>query len=171
MNGFISRLKRRLRHLTVTPAMGRKLFPQATLDAVTQAITEGEQTHRGEVRLVVEAALPAEAIWAGLTMRQRAIALFAEHGVWDTEDNCGVLVYVNIAEHKVEIVADRNVNRKISHQEWQVICDTMTEGFRRGAYEASALAAIGRINALLRQHFPATGERELNELPDHPVVL
>ena len=171
MESFFSRLRRRLRHLSVTPAMARKLFPQETLDAITEAISEGELGHRGEVRMVVEAALPGEAIWSGTPVRRRALALFAEHGIWDTEDNCGVLLYVNIAEHRVEIVADRAIDRRIGHDQWQSICDNMTEGFRRGAYATSSVEAINRIHALLRQHFPATGAPDRNELPDHPVVL
>lgn len=171
MESFFSRLRRRLRHLSVTPSMGRKLFPQETLDAITEAITEGELGHRGEVRMVVEAALPGEAIWSGMPIRRRALALFAEHGIWDTEDNCGVLLYVNIAEHRVEIVADRAIDRRIGHDQWQSVCDNLAEGFRRGAYATSSVEAIRRIHDLLRQHFPATGAPDRNELPDHPVVL
>ncbi|UUZ50200.1 hypothetical protein LP420_09650 [Massilia sp. B-10] len=53
--------------------------------------------------------MPSELIWADTSIRQRAVGLFAEYGVWDTEDNCGVLIYVNLAERKVEIVADRQI--------------------------------------------------------------
>ena len=114
--------------------------------------------------------MPFDAIWADVTNRQRALALFAEHGVWDTEDNCGVLIYVNLAEHKVEIVADRNVNRKIDSATWQAVCRTMTEGFARGNFHDSSVAAVARVNALLHQHFPANGGRA-NELPDHPILM
>jgi uncharacterized membrane protein len=114
--------------------------------------------------------MPSEAIWADVSSRQRACALFAEHGVWDTEDNCGVLVYINLAEHKVDIVADRAIGRKIDQQTWQRICATMTEGFKRGEFQHSTLAAIEQIHALLRAHFPGA-DAHGNELPDHPIVL
>jgi uncharacterized membrane protein len=114
--------------------------------------------------------MPSEAIWADVSNRQRALALFAEHGVWDTEDNCGVLIYINLAEHQVDIVADRAIGRKINAATWQTICDTLTSGFAQGEFRNSTLAAVDRVNALLRQHFPANGERN-NELPDHPIVL
>ncbi len=89
--------------------------------------------------------------------------------MWDTEDNCGVLIYVNLTERKVDIVADRNINRKIEAATWQAVCNTMTGGFAKGEYQASTIAAIEQVNALLHQHFPSIGERH-NELPDHPVI-
>jgi len=170
MATFTERLKRQWRHWRSTSAKGRRMFPSDTLAAIGRAITAGEQRHRGELRLIVENAMPSDAIWADVDNRQRAIALFAEYGVWDTEDNCGVLIYVNLAEHKVEIVVDRAIGRKIDPATWQQVCNTMTEGFARGQFHASTLAAIDRVNQLLATHFPANGARA-NELPDQPIVL
>lgn len=165
-----SRLARAWRHLTTGAGAGRRAYPQETLAELAAAITAGEQTHRGELRLIVEAAMPVELAWAGVSNRQRALAMFAEHGVWDTEDNCGVLIYINLAERAVEIVADRAIGRKIQAQTWQAMCATMTDGFARGAFRTSTLSAIEQANALLREHFPATGARN-NELPDSPLML
>jgi uncharacterized membrane protein len=170
MNSVKQRLSRALRHWKTSAAHGRRAFPQESLAAIAGAITEGERTHRGELRLIVEASMPFDAIWADISNRQRALALFAEHGVWDTEDNCGVLIYVNLAEHKIDIVADRNVNRKIDTATWQAVCRTMTEGFARGQFHGSTLAAVAQVNELLRQHFPANGSRA-NELPDAPIMM
>jgi uncharacterized membrane protein len=170
MDSFGQRLRRVLRHWKTTAAHGRRAFPQETLAAIATAINAGEQTHRSELRLIVEAAMPLGAVWDGVTNRQRALALFAEHGVWDTEDNCGVLIYVNLADHKVDIVADRNINRKIDSATWQAVCRTMTDGFGRGQFHTSTIAAVAQINELLRQHFPANGT-DVNELPDNPIML
>jgi uncharacterized membrane protein len=165
-----SPLRRTLRHWFSTRAEAERRFPPATLAAITEAITAGEQTHRGEVRLIVEKALPWPVLRAGMRGRQRALALFADHGVWDTEENCGVLVYVNLADHTVDIVADRGIARKIDNATWQAICDAMTAGFARGDYEAATLGALAQVNELLRRHFPADGSRP-NELPDRPLML
>jgi len=170
MATFLERLKRQWRHWMSTSAKGRRMFPSEALTAIGNAITAGEQRHRGELRLIVENAMPSDAIWADVGNRQRAIALFAEYGVWDTEDNCGVLIYVNLAEHKVEIVVDRAIGRKIDAATWQQICGTMTGAFARGQFQAGTLAAIEQVNLLLETHFPAKGARA-NELPDHPIVL
>ncbi|MBW8902223.1 MAG: TPM domain-containing protein [Massilia sp.] len=158
------------RHLGSTEASAKRAFPQATLEAIGQAISMGEQNHRGELRLIVERALPFEAIWAGIDNRQRAKALFAQYGVWDTEENCGVLIYINLADRKVDIVADRHIDRKIGAATWQTICDTMTQGYAGGQFHDSTLAAVAAVNACLQQHFPANGARA-NELPDQPIVL
>ncbi len=170
MATFFERLSRQWRHWTSTASKGRTMFSDESLAAIGAAITAGEQRHRGEVRLIVENSMPSEAIWADMSNRQRAIALFAEYGVWDTEDNCGVLIYVNLAEHKVDIVTDRAIGRKIDAATWQQVCGSMTQGFKRGEFKASTLAAIEQVNAMLEQHFPSTGARA-NELPDHPIVL
>lgn len=165
-----TRLARAWRHWRTTAAVGRRAFPPETLDAIGKAITAGEQTHRGEVRLIVENAMPFEAIMDDVSNRQRAAALFAEHGVWDTEDNCGVLIYVNLAEHKVDIVTDRAIGRKVEPAAWQQVCVTLTAGFAKGEFHHSTVAAVNQVNALLARHFPANGARA-NELPDHPIVL
>jgi uncharacterized membrane protein len=167
---FGQRVGRVLRHWRASRADAQRAFPDSTLTAAQQAITAGEQTHRGEVRFIVEKSLPTDEVWDGITNRQRALALFADYGVWDTEDNCGVLIYVNLAEHKVDIVADRGIDRKIDRATWQAVCATMTEGFRRGDFQGATLAAIEQVNALLREHFPANGARQ-NELPDSPIML
>ena len=162
--------RRALRHWLSTRAEAERAFPAATLEAIAGAIAEGERTHRGEVRLVVEKALPVPAAWSGVSNRQRAIALFADYGIWDTEDNCGVLIYVNLADHKVDIVADRGIDRKIDAATWQAVCATMTRGFGRGEFHAATLDAIAQVNALLQRHFPSNGSRP-NELPDQPLML
>jgi uncharacterized membrane protein len=165
-----SRLRRALRHLFSTRNEAEHAYPPDALAAITEAITAGEQTHRGEVRLIVEKGLPLSLAWAGVTTRQRAIALFADYGIWDTEDNCGVLIYVNLADRRVDIIADRGIDRKIPAATWQDVCDTMTRGFARGEFRVATLAAIAQVNQLLRSHFPSEGARP-NELPDRPVML
>jgi len=170
MGSFAHKASRAWRHWRSSASHAAQAFPEATLDAIAHAIDAGERTHRGEVRLIVEKALPFEAAWDGVTNRQRALCLFADYGVWDTEDNCGVLIYVNLAEHKVDIVADRGIDRKIGAATWQAVCRTMTDGFRQGHFHDATLAALEQVNGLLQQHFPANGERP-NELPDRPLML
>lgn len=167
---LITRCKRALKHLTTTTASGRRAFPDASLTAIQHLIAQGEQLHRAEVRLIVEAALDLDAVFKGVTNRQRALDLFAQYGIWDTEDNCGVLIYVNLAEHAVEIVADRHVGRCIEAAEWRELCNTMTRGFASGEFHQSTLAAISALNALLGKHFPATTAGP-NQLPDHAIML
>jgi uncharacterized membrane protein len=167
---FTQRMKRLWRHWSASAAKGRRLFPADALERIGQAIAAGEQRHRGELRLIVENAMPSELIRADVSNRQRALGLFAEYGVWDTADRCGVLIYVNLAEHKVDIVVDRAIGQQIDPATWQQICSGMTQAFKQGEFERSTLAAIEQVNVLMARHFPATGPRS-NDLPDHPVML
>jgi len=169
----MNKLTRLYRHLTTTSATGRTLFPEATLQAIEAAIAEGERQHRAEVHMIVEPALPLGAVWSGDTARDRARELFSEYRIWDTEENCGVLVYVNIADHQVEVVADRGVGRTVSLAEWQGVCDTMTRGFAGGEHHTGALEALRELNALLAKYFPdhPGAEPGENQLPDRPLMI
>ena len=148
---------------------GRKFSPQS-LKRIEDAIAAGEHHHNGQVRFVVEASLPLSQIFRGMTPRERALELFGRLGIWDTEHNSGVLVYVLLADKAVEIVADRGINRKVAQETWQVICRAMESAFREESFEAGAIEGITAINELLTQHFPRRGEGP-NELPDQVVVL
>ena len=163
-------LTRLIRNLFTTTAAGRRAFPEPTLKAIQAAIAAGETQHRAEVRLIVEPALAAGAVLNGHTSRQRARELFSLYRVWDTEENCGVLIYINLAEHKVEIIADRGVGRAIGAPEWQAVCRTMTEGFARGDFHDSALAGLAQLNTLLAGRFPDKGT-QTNQLSNRPIVL
>jgi hypothetical protein len=169
-SSFFGRLRRAWQHAMSGTAAGKRAFPPATLEAIEQAITQGEQRHRAEVRLIVEPGLDFRAAFDNVSNRQRARALFAQYGVWDTEENCGVLIYINLAAREVDIVADRHVGRAVADTEWQTICRTMTSGFARGDYHASTLSALEQLNTLLARLYPAGGERP-NQLPNDALIL
>lgn len=166
----MSTLSRMMRHLFSTSRAGRRAFPPETLEAIEAAIAEGETRHRAELRLVIEPGLDAQDVLRGMSARDRARELFARYGVWDTEENCGVLVYICLADHQVEIVADRGVGRLVPAADWQHACRTMTAGFARGDYRNATLAALAELNALLQRHYPDDGSTR-NQLADKPVML
>jgi uncharacterized membrane protein len=93
--------------------------------------------------------------------------MFGKLRVWDTEYNNGVLIYLLLAEHAIEIVADRAAARVVPQAEWDTILTGMREAFRAGRFEQGLSAAIAAVDKLLRQHFPlAEGQSNPNELPD-----
>lgn len=166
----MNKFTRILRHLRSTSSSARRLFPAATLQAIQDAIAAGEETHRAEVRVIVEAALPWSALWAGQSARARAHDLFARYHIWDTEENCGVLLYINLADHKVEIVPDRSVGRTLPREDWHAVCRHMTAGFAEGNFHEGAMAALQQLNVLLTLHFPLNGIQH-NEISNRPIVL
>lgn len=163
-------LTRIMRHLSTGRAAMRRSFPQYTLDAVERTIREVEAQHGGQVRFAVEDALELSPLLAGQTARERAIDVFSQLRVWDTEHNNGVLIYLLLADRDVEIVADRGIDAKVGAQAWEAICREMEAAFRAGKFEEGVLAGINSVGRHLIQHYPHTGEK-LNELPDRPVLL
>ncbi|TXT20242.1 MAG: hypothetical protein FD134_2947 [Gallionellaceae bacterium] len=163
-------LLRVMRHLSSGRAAVRRAFPPRALDAVERAIRETETRHDGQIRFAVEAALDLSPLLAGQSARERAIEVFSELRVWDTEHNNGVLIYLLLADRDVEIVADRGIHARLGAETWEAICREMEAAFRNGQFEAGVLAGIHAVGEHLARHFPARGDKS-NEMPDRPVVL
>ena len=161
---------RALRHLFAPPWIVRRALPAAALERVEAEIAVSETRHRGEIRFAVEGALEFLPVARGLAPRARALELFSLLRVWDTEENSGVLIYVQLVDRDIEIVADRGIAAHIEQSEWDAICHRMEEAFRANRFEAGVLAGIADVTELLVRHFPA-GRRNPDELPDRPVVL
>jgi uncharacterized membrane protein len=159
-----------LRHL-FDLSSAKRHFPPATLDAIQHAIAASEHRHLGEIVFAVEGNLPLADVLRDRSARERAHDVFARLRVWNTEHNTGVLVYILIADHAIEIVADRGVAKKIDATAWDEVVKLMQRDFGTGTYERGALAGVEAIGELLARHFPANGERNADELPDRPVLL
>ena len=158
------------RHL-FAEGSGRRHFPAGTLDAIQRAVAAGEARHRGQVCFAIEGALPLRDLFAGRTPRQRAHEVFAHLRVWDTEHTSGVLIYVLLPDHAIEIVADRGIAARVEQREWQAVCDGVRAAFAAGEYERGACDGVDAVCAILARHFPANGAKKDNELPDRPVML
>lgn len=158
------------RHLVTDHWSARRAFSDSALHHIEEAIAAGERKHAGQLRFVVEPSLALHAVLRGDAPRERALEVFGRLRIWDTEDNCGVLVYLLLADRAVEIVADRGIHRRVGDESWRSICRRMETEYRNGKFEEGAIAGVEAINALLALHFPRTSTG-LNELPDKPVVL
>ena len=166
----MTRILRLLRHLIEFSLVTRRRFPGRVLDRVEQAVGRAEGLHCGELRIVIETDLDAAAILAGKNSRDRALEVFAATGVWDTELNNGVLLYVLCADRRVELVADRGFNELVTAAEWRGACAAMEQAFKAGRWEDGLFAGVDAAAGLLSRHFPGTG-RNGNELPDRPILL
>jgi uncharacterized membrane protein len=163
-------LERIARHLMATKWMANRAFPADTLSAIDKAIKASEATHHGEIRFVVEGALDIEPLFRGQAAKERAIDVFSQLRIWDTEGNNGVLIYLLLADRDVEIVADRGIDAKVGPQEWERICRKMEAAFRHGDFEGGVIGGIQEVTRHLAEHFPPICD-DRNELPDKPVVL
>jgi uncharacterized membrane protein len=162
--------KRLLRHLSTDRGALRRAFPRAAMRAIEKAIGEEERRHGGQLRFAVEASLPLGELLRGIRSRERAVECFGRLRVWDTEHNSGVLIYLLLADRRVEIVADRGIHGKVGTAAWEAICGEMQQEFARGQFERGVVLGVRAISDLLAAHFPPSG-KGANELPDKPVVL
>ncbi len=148
----------------------RRAFPDEGMKRIEQAIVSGEATHRGQVGIVIEAALPLARVLRKLAPRERALEVFGSLRIWDTQENNGVLLYLLLADHDVEIVADRGIHRLVGPDAWEAICRRMEQAFRAGRFVDGVEEGIRETCALLATHFPGAGG-DANEIADQPVVL
>jgi uncharacterized membrane protein len=166
------RLARFFKHRLWDETDARRALSPAALERLRQRVANSEARHSGEIRLCVEASLPLSYLRRNAPARERAIAMFGKLRVWDTEFNNGVLIYLLLAEHNIEIVADRGLTRRVDPAIWQQMLNQMRSAFKRGEFEAGLADAVDRIGALLAKEFPlAEGQSNPNELPDAPSLL
>jgi len=163
-------IKRIGRHLLEHRWRVRRIFTPKVLADIEQAIKLTEASHSGQVRFVVEGALDGQPLFRDQSARDRALDIFAHLRIWDTAHNNGVLIYLLLADRKVEIVADRGIDAKVGAAGWQKICKAMETDFKAGGFEAGAIRGIGAVSKQLAAYFPKTGAGP-NELPDAPVVM
>ena len=166
----MNRWLRLFKHRWLDETDTARALDTAALQRLEARVAASERRHSGEIRLCVEAGLPLSYLWRGATARERALAMFGKLRVWDTEANNGVLIYLLLAEHAIEIVCDRGVARTVPQGHWDALVARMREAFRAGRFEAGLAEAIDAVDALLAQHFAVeAGGPNPNELPDRPL--
>jgi uncharacterized membrane protein len=163
-------IKRIAKHLLMTRWQVNKYFPAATLDAIEKEIQVSEKMHAGEIRFVVEAALDGAPLFKDQTAQERALDVFSQLRIWDTEYNNGLLIYVLLADHAVEIIADRGIHAKVGADEWQKICRKIETDFAQGHFKHGVCLGINSITEHLAAHFPVT-EDDKDELPNKPLIM
>ena len=163
-------IQRIVRHLLVSDRQVKKAFPLSALNKIEQAIKASESAHVGEIRFAVEGALDGAPLYRGQSARERALDLFSQLRVWDTQHNTGVLIYLLLADRDVEIVADRGIDAVVGSQAWTEVCHQMEAAFKQSNFEGGVMSGVQAVTQHLVTHFPADGQNR-NELPDTPVVL
>jgi uncharacterized membrane protein len=160
---------RLLRHLFAPSAQA--WLPADAMARITAAIDASELRHSGEICFAVEPALHWRHVLRGTDPRERAEQAFAKLRVWDTEGNTGVLLYVLLADHRLEIVADRGL-RGVDPAAWRAVCTTIEAGLRSDDPGSAIVRGIEAISGLLAEHAPRiAGREDRDELPNKPRFL
>lgn len=163
-------IKRWFRHAFMPPWCWRVSFPKVVLAEIECAIEQSELQHCGELRFAVENTLALARVWRGISARQRAIEVFSNLRVWDTEENSGVLIYLLLADREVHIIADRGIAKRVAQAEWDATAEAMQKEFKQGDFLHGSIRGIERITLLLAAHFPP-GTSNPNELANKPVIV
>ena len=160
-------IRRIATHFLTTHWQVNRAFPLSSLDAIEQAIRESKASHVGEIRFAVEGALHSTPLFRGQSARERAIDLFSQLRVWDTEHNNGVLIYLLLADGAVEVLADRGIYAKVHSHAWEHLCRTMESAFKQKKFQEGVVSGIHAVTQHLVRHFPAqnAGPRELIDRP------
>lgn len=171
---MLQRMLRLLRHRWMDDA--DRVISPAALQRLTQRVIDSEQGHSGEIRICIEAGLPNRYLLQAQDLpsliRQRALSQFGKLRVWDTEHNNGVLIYLLLAEHAIELVADRGINRHVDAAQWQKVVQQLGSALREGRFEDGLTQAVDAVSRVLVQHFPhQEGQSNPNELPDQPTLF
>ena len=172
MATLMQKLKRLWRHRWTEGQVHSTFAPEVLL-RLERAVAASESLHTGQIRLCVEGGLPYSYIWRGASARERAVGLFGKLRSWDTEHNNGVLIYLLLADHAIEIIADRAAARAISQSTWDALVQDMQQSFQRQAYAEGMEQTLQRVSALLIEHFPRdplSPNVSADALPDAPVV-
>ena len=163
-------IQRIARHLLMTDGQVTRAFSRSTLNKIEAAIKASEAEHVGEIRFAVEGGLDGTPLFKGQSARERAIELFSQLRVWDTQQNTGVLIYLLLADRAVEIVVDRGIHAKVDAQAWSKVCRQMEAAFRQSNFEGGVVSGVQAVTRHLTRHFPSDSH-DRNELPDKPVLL
>lgn len=174
-------IARLIRHRWLDHTDAARAVPPPVAEQLRRRVAASEQRHSGEVRICIEGGLPTSYLWRHLRdrvpmaeiVRQRALMQFAKLRVWDTEHNNGVLIYLLLAEHAIELVADRGVARRVAPEDWQAMVARLGEALHAGHFEQGLTQALEEVSAVLVAHFPESSETssaEPNQLPDEPVL-
>jgi uncharacterized membrane protein len=178
----MSKLMRLLRHLWLDARDAERALGKDGLDRIERRITESERLHYGQICVCVEASLPLRYLWRHLgrgepieaVIADRALTMFGKQRVWDTEHNNGVLIYVLLAEHEIDILADRGLSKHVSTDDWLTTIGQALAHLRDGRLEDGLNAAIREAHAVLAQHFPRESADESTQsgkdLPNRPQI-
>jgi len=148
-----------------------KYFSKTTLAKIENEIQSSEKLHLSELCVIVENSLDLMSVFKGVTSRERALELFSQYRIWDTENNSGILLYILLADHRLEIIADRGVSRLAKDKNFSKIASAIESKFREKEYEEGLISGIQSITKLLTEFYPAKKKRSKNEIPNKPVLI
>ncbi len=103
-------------------------------------------------------------------VKRAAMDQFLSHGLHQTRDRTGVLIFAALAEHRVEVIADEGIYKAAPNTVWDEVVADLVAGMKRGKVAEGFVAAVTRTGQILSTHVPVR-EGDTNELPDGLTIL
>jgi putative membrane protein len=98
-------------------------------------------------------------------VHEAAQANFLTHGIHLTRERTGILIYISLLEHQVEILADQGIHQKLGAAFWDQMAQKIAQGIAQGKADESLIAVIESMGQKLAEFFPRRHD-DTNELSD-----
>lgn len=162
-------ITRDVKHWIMAPIPVSWTFPKSALQKIEDEIAKCETQTSVEFRVIIERSLPISYLKRNDSTFDRARVLFGKYGLWDTELNNGVLIYLNLSDRAIELFLDRAARKVLSDEELNEIVQNMSKAFSSGDFEGGLVAALDKLTDLLKAKFPNDPNAE--GLPNDTIVL
>jgi len=112
---------------------------------------------------------PAQRLLAGgdlldETVHRRALQSFIEEEVFDTRDRTGILLFVSLREHRIEVLGDSGINRHVDPDDWAEVVARIRRGIRNDNLTEGLVEAIEMCGRLLERRGVEIRPDDENEL-------
>lgn len=144
---------------------GRKkpFFSEEENEKIVQSIQEAEKETSGEIRIFIENHCKY------VDALDRAVEIFNNLQMANTELRNGVLFYLAVKDKQVAIYADKGIHEAAGQSYWQKAVKDIISVFSRDSLVAGITTSIYKIGQALKSHFPYDKDVDKNELPDEIV--
>lgn len=99
-------------------------------------------------------------------VHRRASIAFLEEEVFKTRDRTGILLFVSLFEHRIEVLGDEGISEQVSDDEWIEIVDTIRAGIKGDHFADGLVRAIEMCGHLLEEKGVAVKHDDTDELSD-----
>lgn len=125
-------------------------------DIIQESIAKAELQTSGEIRVHIDKACDGDPV-------KRAIEVFEELVMHETQLRNGVLIYIAFSNQKLAIIGDEGINKLVPPNFWDSTRDTMIQLFKQEKFIEGICAAVKEAGEQLSNYFPLQ-DGDVNEL-------
>ncbi|CAG0975075.1 MAG: TPM domain-containing protein [Bacteroidetes bacterium] len=139
--------------------MSNTLFSKEQQQKIVEAIKVAEKNTSGEIRVHIEKRCKEDVL-------EHAIRIFEKLKMHQTQQRNGVLFYLSVNDHKLAIVGDEGINKKVPEDFWNEVRNHMIQSFKQEQFAQGLSEGIMMAGEQLKKHFPFKSQTDRNELSD-----